>query len=243
MSETTDETPAADGRRVIAEELALLTMLADRVTAEKDKRRAMIADGWADGDSVTIEMPNADNPARPTKVGTVRADGGQGVARVSDRPAWIKWCEENVPHNVVRQAEDVTKWALDEPSRVAISFAAEAYLQVGRGFGRRDAATETFLEVLEAQGYTLTRAQRIPAETIVRPAWETETLKLTQKDGTPVCPGGGIPDGIEFVEPDKKVKPVVTIGKDETMRERFVAEQRHRLLEITGAVIGEDKEL
>jgi hypothetical protein len=226
-----------DDRKEVATDLALLTMLADRVKAAVEERRALIASTWADKDRVNLELPNPDNPSRPIKVGSVRADGGQGVARVSDPDAWVKWCQQNVPHNVVRQEAGKIGWQLDEASAAALRNAAEVYVQTGRGFGRSDAAAETFLEALELQGYTLTRVHTVPAATIVRPVWETETLKLTQQAGEPVAPGGLIPDGVEFVPPPRTVKPVVTISnKDEAVRDAFVAAHRDRLPAIAGGL-------
>lgn len=223
-----------DDRKEVATDLALLTMLADRVKAAVEERRALIASTWADKDRVNLELPNPDNPSRPTKVGSVRADGGQGVARVSDPDAWVKWCTENVPHNVVRQEAGKIGWQLDQESRIAIEESVDLAAS-GVGFAW-DYATE-FLSALEARGYTLTRVHTVPAATIVRPVWETETLKLTQQAGQPVAPGGLIPDGVEFVPPPRTVKPVVTISnKDEAVRDAFVAAHRDRLPAIAGGL-------
>lgn len=225
-----------DARKRTATELALLTMLGDRVKAEADARRATIANTWAGKDVVNLELPNEANPSRPIKVGTIRADGGQGVAKVSDREAWVEWCRQNVPHNVVHQPAGATSWQLDDASRSALSmalFEAKVVADTG-GFGADPASAA--LAVLEQHGYTLTKVQPIPEVTEVRQVWESETLKLTQEAGEPVCPGGLIPDGIEFVPPSKVVKPVVTIGRDDATREAFVRAHRAMLPALAGGL-------
>jgi hypothetical protein len=66
-----------DDRKEVATDLALLTMLADRVKAAVEERRALIASTWADKDRVNLELPNPDNPSRPIKVGSVRRTVGR----------------------------------------------------------------------------------------------------------------------------------------------------------------------
>jgi hypothetical protein len=222
-----------DERRRVAEELALLTVLADRVKAEANQRRELIATTWAGGDRVSLELPNPGNPSRPIKVGTIRADGGQGVGRVSDREAWEAWCRANYPHNVTYQPAGRTAWALDEPSRDAIALAVRAHEQAN-GFGVD--RTREFLDVLEARGYTLTKRADVPERTVVQPSWEKAVLEQTQTAGAPCTPDGTVPEGIEFVPPSKVVKPVVTIGPDDDTRTAFVTANRHRLPELTGSI-------
>lgn len=236
---STEPTPPVEpGMQQTAEELALLTILSDRVKAELDKRRVLVQ-GWAPKTTIAVVLPNASIPSRPHAVGTIRADGGQGVARISDKAAWIAWCRENVPHNVVDQAAGSTSWPLDVASRGALEAAHErATEEEGKRFAP-DVA-RIMLDVLEAAGFTLARRQLIAADTIVRPAWEAETLKMTQAVGEPVAPGGMIPEGVEYAISTAPIKPVVTIGKNDEVRNMFVAEHRARLAEITGRITNEE---
>lgn len=227
---------SADDRTQLATELALLTILAQRVKEEADARRGKIAETWAGGDRVNLEIPT-DNPARPLKVGTIRADGGQGVARICDPAAWERWCLEHYAHNVTHQLPGKMSWRLDEPSRQALAAAGDVYVDVGRGFGRRNAAVAMMLEALELQGYTLTKRADVPEKITVQPSWEKAVLEATQTAGTPITPNGDVPVGVEFVPPEKAaVKPVVTIGKDEDTRRAFVHAHARILPALTGTI-------
>lgn len=235
-----DEMPApdpVDERRRIAEELALLVVLRERVKVAEDERRELIATTWAGGDVVNLELPT-DNPARPLKVGTIRADGGQGTARITDPAAWIEWNRQHYPHNVIHQDAGMTSWTLDDPSSDAIALAVRAHEQAN-GFGVNRVAE--FLAVLEGAGYTLTKRQPIPERTVVQPSWEEAVLKLTQQEGTPLTAHGEVPEGVEFIAPSKVVRPVVTIGKNDDTRTRFVNANRHRLLELSGSITAEEQ--
>jgi hypothetical protein len=220
-----------DERRRIAEELALLTVLGDRVKAEADQRRELIATTWAGGDRVNLELPNPGNESRPIKVGTIRADGGQGVGRVSDREAWEAWCRANYPHNVTHQPASRTS---TEPAALPAIQAAMAAAAAGGGFGFDPA--RAFLEALEHCGYLVAKRADVPERTVVQPSWEKAVLEHTQQAGAPCTPDGTVPEGIEFVPPSKVVKPVVVIGKDDDTRTAFVTANRHRLPELTGSI-------
>lgn len=227
-------TPPA-GAVELAEELALLTMLQDRVKAEIAARRETISATWTGGMSVPVTLPNPDAPARPVKVATIRADGGGGLARISDRPAWEAWCRDNVRHNVTDQPASRLSWALEPRSRSAIAWAlVAAGEESARGFSADPVAM--FLEALEGEGYTLTRSDPIPARTVIAPAWETGTLEATQRTGMPCTPDGQIPDGVEFEAAAVPVRPVVSVGKDEAVREQYVTAHRARLAQITGRI-------
>lgn len=238
-----EETPAVHHGQT-ATELALLTILQARVKAEIDARRDTVATTWAGGTSIPLEIPNPDNPSRPIKVGTVRADGGQGAARIADPVAWQAWCVENYPHNVTHQRAGQTSWQLDAKSRHALELAGERYLELASGFGAdMQAATSAMLDALEAEGYTLTKRTDIPERITVQESWEKVVLEATQKAGVPVAPNGDIPEGVEFVPPEKApVRPVVTIGKDENTRDAFVQVHREILPALTGTITPEENQ-
>jgi hypothetical protein len=216
-------------RTLVAMETAALTILAEAVKAELDKRRVEVAD-WPQGAREIVHLPNEDDPNLPIKVAEIRCDGGQKVAAVQDRVAWLAWCQENSPHNVAQTAEGRTEWRLDDESTQALAHAGE----IAR-FAPTNAldpwappdpelVAREMLDALEAAGYTLTPVQTIPAETVVLPGWEDATLKASQKEGTPVCPDGQIPDGIHVST--SPGKPYVKVEKPPGLRREWIAHVR-----------------
>lgn len=238
----TDETPEPAHHGQVAIELAMLTILQARVKAEIDARRDTVARTWAGGTTIPLELPNPGNPARPIQVGKIRADGGQGIARISDPAAWQKWCLEQYGHNVTHQPAGLTSWQLDAKSRYALTQAGEQYLELASGFGADvGAATTAMLDALEAEGYTLTKRQAVPERIVVQESWEKVVLEATQKAGLPVTPNGDTPEGVEFVPAENApVRPVVTIGKDEAIRTAFVQAHRGILPALTGTITPEE---
>lgn len=217
----------------MAMETAALTMLADAVKAELDKRRAEVAE-WPQGAREIVHLPNPDDPNLPVKVAEVRCDGGQKVAVVRDRAAWLAWCEHNSAHNVATTAGGRSAWKLDGPSAEAL---VEAHNAATHAVAKDDPWTTpdpvttaaAMLQALEAAGYTLDPVTVIEPETVVLAGWEDATLKASQAAGSPVCPDGQIPDGIHV--DTSPGKPYVKVEKPPALRAQWIAHAR-----ATGAV-------
>lgn len=235
----TDQTPDAPlGPQELAEEIMALTVLKDAVIIELDARRALVA-AWTPGTKHTAVLPNETQPNKPRKVGEVRCDGGAVTARIKDREVWEKWVGEHAPHNLVVQAAQQLRWALDNESMEAVSDAVVAAQAVGDpndpwSVADPSARAQAFLNALELAGYTLAKSVPIPERRVVMPNYEQETLKISKDAGTPVAPGGELPEGIEVETAPGK--PYVTVGKDDDMRLEFLSElfDRGRVPQIAG---------
>lgn len=223
---TTDPAPV-DPAGAVAAELGALTILKDAVAEAIDDRRNTVR-GWQPGSKHTLTLPNPDRPTHPIKVGEVRLDGGQSVAAVTDRAAWLEWNRQHSPHNVHHYYESRRGWALTNASAEALCAAAEADADPWADPLER---ARRILDALEAAGYTLATVETEPAHDEVEPAWEETVLKASKAAGRPTValPSGEVlePDGITVTDSDPR--PYVTVTRDPRTRATFLDAVRDQL--------------